>query len=116
MYDSPDHLPVFESLMGLQGHKPFECVGTADEVLAAMYAASKAHYGCGSLADSGAAGVAVGSGAAQRPLPLLFRKHGDLIRSKGKLHWAELQASVERANSGEWGVPNLYPHWYKLGN
>lgn len=68
MYDSVRHLPVFESLMGLSGHKPFECVGTPEECLAALYLMYERLYGSGanSTVEDGAASAAtvVGTGAA----------------------------------------------------
>lgn len=27
MFDSEAHLPLFEALMGLRGHRPLECIG-----------------------------------------------------------------------------------------
>lgn len=32
----PENRPMLEALVGLSGHKPFECVGTADECVAAL--------------------------------------------------------------------------------
>lgn len=36
LFGSEALLPTFKQLLGIEGHKPFECVGTADETLAAM--------------------------------------------------------------------------------
>ncbi len=47
MFDSPAHVRHFESLMGLAGHKPLECVGTPEECLAALYLARGRNYGGG---------------------------------------------------------------------
>lgn len=97
MFDSESHQATFESLMGVSGHKPFECVGTPEECLAALFLAHEKHFK-----------------SAPTP-PLLFRKHLDLITSKGADEWAKIQATIRRVNdSGNPGVPNLYPAWYRL--
>ncbi len=41
IFDSPALEPVFRELLGLEGFKPFECVGTSDEVRAAFLLAEK---------------------------------------------------------------------------
>jgi len=41
LLDSPSLEPIFRELLGLQGFKPFECVGTPDEVSAAFLLARK---------------------------------------------------------------------------
>lgn len=41
LFDHEGLLPVFRELLGLEGHKPFECVGTPDEMRAAFFLASK---------------------------------------------------------------------------
>ncbi|MFO0659353.1 MAG: hypothetical protein U0165_05930 [Polyangiaceae bacterium] len=38
-----DVVPMLEELLGLRAHKPFECVGTPDETLAALVLAYRAH-------------------------------------------------------------------------
>lgn len=40
-YDSPELLPVFRELLGLQNFKPFECVGTREETIAAFLLAKE---------------------------------------------------------------------------
>lgn len=45
MYSNPDLIPPFKELLGISGFKPFECVGTPDEVKLAMaYASEKGEY------------------------------------------------------------------------
>ena len=41
LYDREDLLGLYRELLGIEGHKPFECVGTAEEVAAAMLLARK---------------------------------------------------------------------------
>jgi hypothetical protein len=62
-FSSLDHLPLFEGLMGVRGHKPLECVGTPAEVLAALYLAYCRHYS-GYVLAADQAGQAVGQGAS----------------------------------------------------
>ncbi|GLI71229.1 hypothetical protein VaNZ11_016347 [Volvox africanus] len=147
MYDSERHVPVFESLMGLAGHKPFECVGTPEECLAALYLAyerlssgSDASCSEDSVTDVDAgAGADRYNGAASEPklaetddssvakeqqqeqqkagkrLPLLLRKHEDLITSQGKEEWEKIYAEIRLAQeTGRPSVPTLYPDWFKL--
>lgn len=38
--DDPENVPMAAALCGLRGHKPFECVGTPEETLAALWLAS----------------------------------------------------------------------------
>ncbi|GIL80081.1 hypothetical protein Vretimale_12910 [Volvox reticuliferus] len=157
MYDSERHVPVFESLMGLAGHKPFECVGTPEECLAALYLAyerlssgSDANCSGGYARDAGA-DADQGNGAASEPkltetggsgiaqeqqpekqheherkhkqeqqeagklLPLLLRKHQDLITSKGKEEWEKIRSEIMAVQeTGRPSVPTLYPDWFKL--
>ncbi|EFJ41649.1 hypothetical protein VOLCADRAFT_98340 [Volvox carteri f. nagariensis] len=127
MYDSERHVPVFESLMGLAGHKPFECVGTPEECLAAMYLAyERLSSGGGGVAyDCSAAAESVlgperqetaGPGTEQqqpqqaqrvgaRRLPLLLRKHRDLICSRGKEEWERIRAVIQEVE--EMGRPGF---------
>ena len=37
MYTDKSLLPLFHELVGISGHKPFECVGTNEEILWSMY-------------------------------------------------------------------------------
>lgn len=37
IYSDKSLLPLFQELLGYSGHKPFECVGTNEEVVFAMY-------------------------------------------------------------------------------
>lgn len=37
LYDNQDLLPLYKELLGIEGIKPFECVGTNEEVMYAMY-------------------------------------------------------------------------------
>lgn len=39
LFNDAELLPLFRELLGVEGHKPFECVGTAKEVAAALYLA-----------------------------------------------------------------------------
>ena len=48
--DDPLNVPVVLELLGLQGHKPFECVGTADEMRAALWACHERGLHAGSPA------------------------------------------------------------------
>lgn len=41
LYENDDMLALYQELLGAKDYKPFECVGTHDEVKAAMYLASK---------------------------------------------------------------------------
>jgi UDP-N-acetyl-alpha-D-muramoyl-L-alanyl-L-glutamate epimerase len=41
LFDDAALLPMFKELLGIEGHKPFECVGTAKEVAAAFFLALK---------------------------------------------------------------------------
>ena len=41
LFDDPALLPTFRELLGLEGIKPFECVGTPEETKAALYLAQK---------------------------------------------------------------------------
>ncbi|HTR18611.1 MAG TPA: hypothetical protein VMH91_01360 [Candidatus Paceibacterota bacterium] len=41
LYQDTALLPVFRQLLGLQGIKPFECVGTSEEMLVAMHRAAQ---------------------------------------------------------------------------
>jgi hypothetical protein len=41
LFESPALETIFRELLGLQGFKPFECVGTPDEVRAAFFLARK---------------------------------------------------------------------------
>jgi len=36
LFENEELLPLFKELLGIEGHKPFECVGTAKEVSAAL--------------------------------------------------------------------------------
>jgi hypothetical protein len=75
-FAKPALFPIFEQLMGLRGHKPFECVGTAQEVLAALFLAREQHA---------SAGV---------PLPQLFRDYAAHVASgEGFLHLLDEVAS-----------------------
>jgi hypothetical protein len=143
-FDSLDHLPLFEGLMGVRGHKPLECVGTPSEVLAALYLAYCRHYkGHVSEADrvkqrtaqgtAAASGVAVAThssdpsgsdevvsvkreaaAAAVSALPLLLRQHLQLITTCGAAEWAAIKGSMAAADAGSVQVPTLYPAWYQL--
>lgn len=45
LYSREDRMPVFRKLLGVEGVKPLDCVGTPDEMKAAMYLASqKGHF------------------------------------------------------------------------
>ena len=57
MLNDPDMMDLFEQLTGMQDNKPFECVGTRDEVNTAI---------CMSIA---------GYEKKNRPLPLLYREY-----------------------------------------
>lgn len=39
LYQNPDLLPLYRELWGVEGFKPFECVGTPEEAMAASYLA-----------------------------------------------------------------------------
>lgn len=41
LFDDPELLPTFKELLGLEGIKPFECVGTPDETKAALILAKE---------------------------------------------------------------------------
>jgi hypothetical protein len=41
LYAHPALLPIFRQLLGIEGFKPFECVGTPEEMMVAMYRASR---------------------------------------------------------------------------
>ncbi len=106
LFDSEAHQGTFEQLMGVAGLKPLECVGTPDEVLAALYLASRTHYG-----DGGG-----GEEAAAPRYPRLIAKHLALIESEGRRAWAEIEGAMRGADLGEsLGVETLYPAWYRLG-
>jgi hypothetical protein len=37
MYEDTTLIPLFRELAGVDGHKPFECVGTNEEILWSMH-------------------------------------------------------------------------------
>lgn len=41
LYDNPALIPLYKELLGIDGIKPFECVGTNEEVMYAMYLSYK---------------------------------------------------------------------------
>ena len=41
LYDEPALVPVYKQLLGLEGFKPFECVGTPEETKAAFFLAQQ---------------------------------------------------------------------------
>ncbi len=41
LYSDQGLIPIFKELLGLEGFKPFECVGTPEEMLVAMYRAQE---------------------------------------------------------------------------
>lgn len=43
LYANPQLLPVFRQLLGLEGFKPFDCVGVPDEMFVAMRLAGETH-------------------------------------------------------------------------
>jgi hypothetical protein len=43
LFEDATLLPLYRELLGLEGHKPFECVGTPDETKAALFLAHERH-------------------------------------------------------------------------
>ena len=41
LYNDPGLLPLYRQLLGIEGFKPFECVGTPEETIAAFYLATQ---------------------------------------------------------------------------
>ena len=90
VFANPRLFPIFEQLMGLAGHKPFECVGTAQEVLAALHLA-RAQYV-----------------SAAVPLPCFFRDYATAIASGADfLHLLDYAAPAHM---------HLCPAWFLRSN
>jgi hypothetical protein len=77
LYEDKNRLSLFQELVGLEGHKPFECVGTNEEVLWSMWKSVEKIR------------------TENKPLPFILQTLAPrIIDIYPKAHWVQLQEKL----------------------